>query len=300
MRQKLCNFLNPLLARFNLSLVEKIPETLWDEGLIAHYHYQKSLVTDRPLDYKKREYPPKDFFPTLTEWEEISHLLKPGVTVCELGPGTGRFTDLYFHICQKVYLVDVSKKICEQILKDKYQQQTHIEILHSSDCRMSTIPGASVDLFFGFGVFSHLDNEQMLGYLDEGMRILKPGGKLLMEYQSFSAETGWQRFLSRIPDDFSNSIFRYHATEGLELLARRVGYVLVRSVIDKNDLNGSYLELQKPETCIAYQSILQSAAAKHDSEEVQKIYATTGIAQKITNTKCVEIDAIENNSKVRV
>ncbi len=281
MRNKICDILNPLLAVFDLSLVKKEPATIWDEGLIEHYRYQKSLESDRPIDYQKREYPPKDFLPTQTEWEEISHLLEPGMTVCELGPGTGRLTDLYFHVCEKVYLVDISKKICEHILEDKYQQFGHVEVLHTQNCRMPEMQDASIDLFFGFGVFSHMNYEQLLGYLDEGMRILKPGGKLVMEYQSLSAETGWKRFLSRVPDDFSNSIFRYHATESLELLAKRIGYHTKRSVIDKNDLNGSYLELEKPEHMSDYQSVLAQAAETRDSDQVQQMYTSTGIAEKL-------------------
>lgn len=281
MKQTLCQLLNRVLSYFNLSLVERPPATIWDEGIIAHYRYQKSLQTDHPISYAKREYPPKDFIPTVTEWEEISHLMKPGITVCELGPGSGRFTDLYFHVCKKVYLLDISKDISRYVLEDKYNGHTHIEVLHVQNCRMPAIADATVDLFFGIGVFSHLDYEQMLGYLDEGMRILRPGGRLLMEYQSLSEEIGWRRFLSRVPDDFSNSIFRYHNTDALKYLAERLGYRVMRSVVDKNNLNGSYLELEKPGDYQCYRSILQKAAEKRDSDEVQRLYTATGVAKKI-------------------
>ena len=274
--KKLCDFLNPLLKYFNLTLSHKVVGTLWDDDLIAYYRYQQSLETDNPLSFPKIDYPPKDFFPTITEWEEVSHLLKPKMTVCELGAGTGRFTDLYFPICEHVYLVDLSKKICDIILKNKYSSFPQVEILQCSNCRMPEIPDASVDLFFGFGVFSHCNNEQLLGYLDEGMRILKPTGKLIIEYQSLSNDMGWARFLSRVPEDFSESIFRYHTTESLERLAKRVGYKINRSMIDKNDLHGSYLELEKPK--VSYEPILKSAAKKRTSTEVQQLYSATGIA----------------------
>lgn len=278
MKQKLCNALNILLNHFNLTLSHQVPATLWDDDLIAYYRYQQSLGTNNPLSFPKIDYPPKDFFPTITEWEEVSDLLKPKMTVCELGAGTGRFTDLYFSICERVYLVDLSKKICESILKDKYSESPQVEILPCSNCRMPTIPDASVDLFFGFGVFSHCNNEQLLGYLDEGMRILKPAGKLIIEYQSLSNEIGWKRFLSRVPEDFSESIFRYHSTESLERLAKRIGYQINRSIIDKNGLNGSYLELEKPKSKIFYEPILKSAAKKRTSTEVQQLYSATGVA----------------------
>ena len=280
MKQAFCSILNPFLNWFNLALIEKEPKTLWDEGLIEHYQYQKSLLTDNPVEYEKREYPPKDFSPTLSEWEEVSSLLQDNMTVCELGPGTGRFTDLYFHICKKVYLVDVSEQICEQILKDKYQSHSQVEVLHTTDCRMPLISDNSVDLFFGFGVFSHLNAEQFVGYLNEGMRILKPNGTCVIEYQSLSEDVGWKRFLSRIPKDFSNSIFRYHSVETLENIATRIGYQIHRSIIDKNGLNGSYLELKKPESKTVYQCILKSAAEKLDSTDVQILYSETGIAKR--------------------
>ena len=280
MKQKLCSTLNLLLKRFDLMLINNKSETLWDEGLIEHYQYQKSLQTDNPIEYEKREYPPKDFSPTMSEWEEVSGLLQDNMTVCELGPGTGRFTDLYFHTCDKVYLVDVSEQICEKILKDKYRKHHHVQVVHSINCRMQAIPDASVDLFFGFGVFSHLNAEQFVGYLNEGMRMLKPGGKIVIEYQSFSEETGWRRFLSRIPEDFSNSIFRYHSAEVIELIATRLGYQIHRSVIDKNGLNGSYLELEKPVFKTTHQCILKSAAEMLDSTDVQSLYSETGIATR--------------------
>ncbi len=278
MKQKLCNVLNLVLNHFNLTLSHQAPVTLWDDGLVAYYRYQQSLQTDTPLSFPKIDYPPKDFLPTMTEWEEVCHLLKPKMTICELGAGTGRFTDLYFSICDQVYLVDLSEKICESILKDKYSQYSQVAVLQCSNCRMPEIPNASVDLFFGFGIFSHLNNEQLLGYLDEGMRILKPTGKLIIEYQSLSNDIGWARFLSRVPEDFSESIFRYHSTESLEMLAKRMGYKINRSIIDKNDLHGSYLELEKPKSKVSYEDVLKSAAKKRSSTEVQQLYSATGIA----------------------
>lgn len=280
MKLKFCKIINQFLSLFGLKIVNKQSENLWDEGLIEHYQYQKSLQTDQPKEYKKREYPPKDFSPTMSEWEEVSSLLKDKMTICELGPGTGRFTDLYFHTCKKVYLVDVSEQICEKILKEKYRSHNHVQVLHTTNCRMSVISGNSVDLFFGFGVFSHLNSEQFVGYLNEGMRILKPGGKVVIEYQSLSEELGWKRFLSRIPEDFSDSIFRYHSVEAVESIAARLGYHIHRSVIDKNGLNGSYLELEKPVSITEHQCILQSAAENLDSTDVQTLYSETGIATR--------------------
>ncbi len=277
MKQKLCHVLNILLNHFNLTVSHQVPATLWDDDLIAYYRYQQSLETDNPLSFPEIDYPPKDFLPTITEWEEVSHLLKPQMTVCELGAGTGRFTDLYFSICEKVYLVDLSEKICESILKDKYSQYPQVAVLQCSNCRLPEIPNASIDLFFGFGVFSHFNNEQLLGYLDEGMRILKPTGKLIIEYQSLSNDRGWKRFLSRVPEDFSASIFHYHSTESLEILAKRMGYKINRSIIDKNDLHGSYLALEKPKSKVSYEPILKSAAKKRTSTEVQQLYSATGI-----------------------
>lgn len=281
MKQTLCTILNPFLNWFDLTLIDKKPKTMWDEGLVEHYQYEKSLQTDNPKKFQKREYPPKDFSPTLSEWEEVSSLLEDNMTICELGPGTGRFTDLYFHTCKKIYLVDVSEQICKKILNDKYRDYSQVQVIHSIDCRMPDIPDNSVDLFFGFGVFSHLNIEQFVGYLNEGMRILKPNGKIVIEYQSFSEEVGWKRFLSRIPEDFSNSIFRYHSTEALEQVATRIGYHIHRSIIDKNGLNGSYLELEKPGSKLAHQCILQNAAKKLDSTDVQCLYSKTGVAMRI-------------------
>jgi ubiquinone/menaquinone biosynthesis C-methylase UbiE len=284
MKKIISKVLNPLLSRFDLMLVDKglecEAETLWAEGLIKHYQYEKSLLTEQPLPYKKREYPPKEFVPTNSEWEEVSNLLQDHMTVCELGPGTGRFTDLYFQRCEKLYLVDVSKLICEKILKEKYSDYQQIEVLHSTNCRMPAISDVSVDLFFGYGVFSHFDVEQFVGYLDEGSRILKPGGKIVIEYQSLSEETGWKRFLSRIPTDYSNSIFRYHSKETIETIAIRLGFHIERSILDKNGLNGSYLVLKKPQTQQKYQCILASAAENLDSTDTQTLYSETGIVQK--------------------
>lgn len=288
MKQKLCDLLNHLLNHFNLTLSPQVPVTLWDDDLIAYYRYQQSLGTDNPLNFPNIDYPPKDFLPTITEWEEVSDLLKPKMTICELGVGTGRFTDLYFSSCDKLYLVDLSKNICEIILENKYNAYSQVEILHCSNCRMPAIPDASVDLFFGFGVFSHCNNEQLLGYLDEGLRILKPTGKLIIEYQSLSNEIGWKRFLSRVPEDFSESIFRYHSTESLERLAKRMGYQINRNIIDKNGLNGSYLELEKPKSKIFYEPILKSAAKKRTSTEVQQLYSATGIATPLFEKEITE------------
>lgn len=254
----------------------------WDKTLISYYKYEKSLKSGKPIEYEF-EYPPKNFSPTITEWEEMSGFFQPGMTVCELGPGTGRFTDLYVHTCKRVFLVDFSERICNEILKDKYGAYDNVEVVHTRNCYLPDVMAASVDLFFGFGVFPHLCMEQFVGYMSEAMRVLKPGGKMMIEYLSLSGDLGWKKFLGRIPGDYSRSIFCYQSTPELERIAQRIGYAVIRSIIDKNNLHGSYLVLEKPKSASVPEnfSIRDYAAPYVPGVQLQEMYSATGIAQPL-------------------
>jgi len=107
--------------------------------------------------------------------------LKRGMSVADLGAGTGLFTRLFAEQVGpegKVYAVDISKDFLDHIAaqaKAKGQSQV-VTVRGTQDS--TNLPAGSVDLVFLCDVYHHLeDHEKVLGSIHQALR---PGGSLVV------------------------------------------------------------------------------------------------------------------------
>ena len=205
----------------------------WDIALLEHWLYHRAIALGRDATYRDHPWPPRDPDPAWESyWEEVAPYLRPGMTVVEVGPGNGFYTDRYLETCERAYLVDYSELLSFLLLPAKYAEQPKAVPIHSTDCRAPSIPDQSVDLFFSIGTFVHIEIEAHYGYLKEAYRVLKPGGAVVIH------------FLETCPDDFRAHPIRCHHPESVELLARRVGFQVEKLVVEKT-LFSSHIHLRK-------------------------------------------------------
>ena len=155
-------------------------------------------------------------------------LVKEGDVVCEVGPGAGRWTQPILDRVSKIYLVDYSAYVC-QLWREK--KDSRIEVVQCANARMPTIPDASVDFFMSLDVFVHLELEDFYGYMQEAWRVLKPGGKAVIDYMSIQNDYTVQYFKDELDksgiysgNETERLLFRFHDTATLKRLAEDLGF----------------------------------------------------------------------------
>ena len=164
------------------------------------------------------------------------YLTNTNHTICEIGPGSGRFTRYYLPDAKKYYLVDYSEFVCN-LLQEEFNNYNNKVIIKSSNCDLSQIEDNECDLVFSLGVFVHLYLEQIYGYYKEFSRIMKPGGFCVIHFANFMTDGGYDWFNKQLPanNQFDKrSLFRFYHPEMIDKIASIVGLkVYDKHIIDK-------------------------------------------------------------------
>jgi ubiquinone/menaquinone biosynthesis C-methylase UbiE len=107
--------------------------------------------------------------------------LKPGMTVADIGAGTGLFTRLMAEKVGaqgKVYAVDIAPEFLEHIAADAKKHQRKQIVTVQGNQETPHLPTASLDLVFLSDVYHHLEQpEKMLASLRQA---LKSSGRLVL------------------------------------------------------------------------------------------------------------------------
>ena len=107
--------------------------------------------------------------------------LKPGMTVADIGAGTGFYTHLFAKQVGntgKVYAVDISKNFIQNILRAaKAQGMNNVEGIINNQ-QTTNLPASGVDLAFICDTYHHFEYPQtMLASIHQALR---PGGQLII------------------------------------------------------------------------------------------------------------------------
>jgi len=107
--------------------------------------------------------------------------LGPGMTVADIGAGTGLFTRLFAEkvgATGKVYAVDISPQFLAHIAAEaKTRGRKHVMTVQGSQ-NTTNLPRDSVDLVFLSDVYHHLEQPQKI--LASIRQALRPDGKLVL------------------------------------------------------------------------------------------------------------------------
>ena len=125
---------------------------------------------------------PESFSPLLAVREKfIEPYIAPGQHLLEIGPGGGRMTQ-YLLAAKHITLVDLNVAVFDY-LKGRFPADTDkFTFYQTTGYEMQGIGGESIDLVFTFDCFVHVDLEDILGYLHEIERVLKPQAKAVIHY----------------------------------------------------------------------------------------------------------------------
>lgn len=107
--------------------------------------------------------------------------VKPGMTVADIGAGTGLFTRLFSQKVGeygKVYAVDISKVFVDNILRISREKQQHNVVGVVNSVADVSLPPRSVDLAFICDTYHHF--EKPLAMMKSIRRALRPGGSVVV------------------------------------------------------------------------------------------------------------------------
>jgi SAM-dependent methyltransferase len=128
----------------------------------------------------------------------IEPFFKTCDVILEIGPGGGRFTEVLLPKCTKLIAVETSPTMLD-LLRDRFAGDERLECQLVDGRGFGQVADDSVDAAFSYGVFVHLQHWDMYHYLAELRRVLKPGGKALIQHSNVFSDLGWAKFTREVP-----------------------------------------------------------------------------------------------------
>jgi SAM-dependent methyltransferase len=163
--------------------------------------------------------------PTL---DEVAYpYLRPESTVCEIGPGTGRWSR---HILERIprgelHLVDPSPwmvRFLAGYFKGAPNVYTHINDGQS----LPLARGTRLDLVFSANTFVELKLGVIWLYARDFARTLKPGGYAVVDYVDPTTAEGWQHLQTQPPE--MAPVYTFHAPEVIDKVFQDAGLSVER------------------------------------------------------------------------
>jgi SAM-dependent methyltransferase len=157
---------------------------------------------------------------TLLEATTFKHLRADSV-VCEVGPGTGRFSRLILPRIERgeLHLVDHSPWMV-RFLMQYFGSQAHVYL---GDGQSLPLPRAGwVDLVFVAGTIVALKLGTIRLYALEFARVLKPQGLVIFDYIDPTTAEGWAHLQTegqRLAD-----VYTYHAPDIIDRVFTEAGF----------------------------------------------------------------------------
>ena len=124
----------------------------------------------------------------LERFEEFGSVPLSESAVLEIGCGVGRFLRPLSSRFSQVTGVDISEEML-QAAREYCRDSPNVRLVLNDGTGLREIKDASVDYVVSAGVFQHItDFDVIVNYLREAIRVLKPGGILLFQFEGNRTE----------------------------------------------------------------------------------------------------------------
>lgn len=142
--------------------------------------------------------------------------------VCEVGPGTGRFSRLVANRLDSgaLHLVDHSPWMV-RFLTRYFRDQPQVHV-HLGDGHSVPLASAAVDVVFVAGTIIALKLGTIDLYARDFARVLRPGGRVIFDYLDPTTPAGWEHLRTeghRLAD-----VYAYHAPDVIDRIFSDAGF----------------------------------------------------------------------------
>jgi len=140
----------------------------------------------------RKDWDPKSFFQSgeedyqrlVTPFLDRSHWQPEGKSMLELGCGAGRMTRSFSRRFSRVYAFDISTEMLRHA-QALYPEASNVNWTLGNGTDLSGLADETVDFAFSYIVLQHLpDPAFALRYIQEMLRVVKPGGIFLFQFNS--------------------------------------------------------------------------------------------------------------------
>ena len=142
-----------------------------------------------------------------------------GKTTLELGCGAGRMTRTFAERFSRVYAFDISAEMLGHA-KALFPEASNVEWILGNGTDLSALSGHSVDFAFSYIVLQHMPEPAFAyRYIREMLRVLKPGGAFLFQFNSVPQMTmNWKGRMAWRLVDFPWSLGFRRTSRGVAAL----------------------------------------------------------------------------------
>ncbi|HEX9224151.1 MAG TPA: class I SAM-dependent methyltransferase [Candidatus Acidoferrales bacterium] len=161
----------------------------WDERARKNaFHYIASWRREWDVDSFLTS-GEEDFARLVAPALERSQIPASGKVMVELGCGAGRMTRSFARRFGRVYAFDVSREMLQRA-RQIHPGQSNVLWLLGNGADLSCVQAGAADFIFSYLVLQHLPSKTLVfQYVREMLRILKPGGAFLFQFNGELAPT---------------------------------------------------------------------------------------------------------------
>jgi len=108
-------------------------------------------------------------------------------TLLEIGSGIGRMTAAFTKNFDDVVATDVDAAFLERCRETvaEFGDVMHLRTAHIADGRTIPVADQSIDVVFSYITLQHCKNEDAIALTKEAMRVVKPGGRIVLNYRTW-------------------------------------------------------------------------------------------------------------------
>lgn len=148
----------------------------------------------------------------------------------EIGCGIGRVGKVLSPDVKKWIGADISSGMIS-LAKEYLSGLNNVELVELPEPNLAAIPDDSVDVVYCTVVFMHLFEWDRYKYVQEAIRVLKPGGRCYFDNMDIKSDHGWKVFeeCSRYPIDARPpQIGMVSSGDELETYGEKAGFTSIR------------------------------------------------------------------------